>query len=175
MTKKERRERRLATKRKYNKSAKGKAAIARYVASDKHRATTARWAATEDGKASARERMRKWRERNPELARERNRESLRKWREENREAYRIHCRKRRKLEHEAEGKHTAKDIKALYLKQRGICLCGDDLGTTYHVDHKTPLVRGGIDWPKNIQLLCPPCNHSKRDKTMQEWRPPKAN
>ena len=160
-------ESRAAAQLKYNHSAKGKAASARYVASDKHRAASARWQATEVGKANAREKMRRWRAANPEKAREQTKLSLRKWREENREAYRIHCRQRRKLEHDAEGSHTAKDIKALFVKQRGLCLCGVDLDTSYHVDHIVPLSRGGSDWPANIQLLCPPCNHSKRNKLPQ--------
>ena len=169
MTDKERRKRRLATKRKYNHSPKGRAAIARYVASQKHRDATARWAATDHGRQCAIERMRKWRALNPKKAREQTKASLCKWRDENREAFRIHCRKRRKLEREADGHHTITDIKKLFTKQRGICICGVDLGISYHVDHKTPLSRGGSDWPRNLQLLCPPCNYSKRNRTMREW------
>lgn len=37
------------------------------------------------------------------------------------------------------------------------------------IDHKTPLSRGGSNWPGNIQLLCLPCNDSKGTKTMDEW------
>lgn len=163
------RERRLAAQRKYNKSPKGRAASARYCASEKKKADDARWRATDRGKENARDRQRRWRALHPDKDRESRLMSLRKWREENREAYRIHCRKRRKLEREAEGSHTAADIKNLFAEQRGICLCGDDLGTNYHVDHMTPLSRGGSDWPENLQLLCPSCNYSKRNKTMMEW------
>jgi 5-methylcytosine-specific restriction endonuclease McrA len=163
------RESRLAAQRKYNHSPKGKAAAARYAASGKHRVDVARWAATERGKEAARKRMRKWRALNPDKDRESRIRSLRKWRKENREAFRIHCRHRRKLEHDAEGSHTAKDIKLLFAAQRGLCVCGGDLSTSYHVDHMVPLSRGGTDSPKNLQLLCPPCNHSKRNKTMTEW------
>ena len=160
---------RLAALKKYNHSPKGKAAYARYAASGKRKPADARYAATDAAKAKARERMRRWRKRNPDKAREQTKLGLRKWRNENREAFRLHCRKRRKLKREAAGFHTITDIRALFLKQRGICFCGDDLGTSYHVDHKKPLSRGGSDWPKNLQLLCPPCNHSKHNKTMTEW------
>lgn len=162
-------ESRAAAQRKYNHSAKGKAAYARYAASGKRKPSDKRWQESERGKETARERQRRYRQRHPEKVRESNIRSLRKWREENREAYRIHCRQRRKLEHEAEGFHTIKDIRALFVTQRGLCFCGDELGTTYHVDHMVPLSRGGTDWPENLQLLCPSCNHSKRHRTMEEW------
>ena len=158
------RERRLAAQKKYNRSSKGRAAAARYGTTEKKKAADKRWQASERGKEANRERKRRWRAANPDREREIRVKALRKWREENREAYRIHCRQRRKLEHDAEGSHTAKDIKALFVAQRGLCLCGIDLGTSYHVDHIVPLSRGGTDWPTNLQLLCPPCNHSKRNK-----------
>lgn len=161
------RESRLAAQRKYNRSPKGRAAAARYAT--KRKPADRRYQASEHGRERARERQRKYRKRHPDRVRESNIRSLRKWREENREAYRIHCRKRRKLEHNAEGSHTAADIKAIFIAQRGLCFCGDDLGITYHVDHMIPLSRGGSDFPENLQLLCPPCNHSKRNKTMSEW------
>lgn len=40
-----------------------------------------------------------------------------------------------------------------------ICRCGVKKG--YHVDHVKPLALGGEHQPKNIQLLCKPCNLRK--------------
>lgn len=81
--------------------------------------------------------------------------------------------RRRAARRGAEGHHTAKDISALFTAQRGFCVgpCGRALRVFgYHVDHKTPLSRGGSNWPDNLQLLCPKCNGSKGTKTDDEWR-----
>lgn len=81
-------------------------------------------------------------------------------------------RNRRARKRAAKGHHTRADILRLFDKQDGICVgleCGNPL-LRYHVDHKTPLIRGGSNWPRNLQLLCPPCNDAKGVMTMQEWR-----
>lgn len=73
----------------------------------------------------------------------------------------------------AEGHFSGEDISALFTAQRGFCAgpCGRALRVFgYHVDHKTPLSRGGSNWPDNLQLLCPKCNGSKGTKTDDEWR-----
>ncbi|WP_083411279.1 HNH endonuclease signature motif containing protein [Arthrobacter sp. UCD-GKA] len=40
-----------------------------------------------------------------------------------------------------------------------------------HVDHIHPLARGGADAPENMQWACAPCNLSKHDADLFEWRP----
>lgn len=53
----------------------------------------------------------------------------------------------------------------MYKSQRGLCpVCKKKLGEKYHLDHIVPLARGGKHEPKNVQLLCPPCNLSKSAK-----------
>lgn len=37
-------------------------------------------------------------------------------------------------------------------------------------DHIMPLARGGSNEPENLTTACKPCNRSKRDKTLEEWR-----
>lgn len=37
------------------------------------------------------------------------------------------------------------------------------------LDHILPRSRGGTDDPKNLQLLCAPCNSSKGARTQEEW------
>ncbi len=70
----------------------------------------------------------------------------------------------------APGKFTKADISKLLNSQNFICAaCPVDISESFHVDHMTPLVRGGTNWPDNLQLLCGPCNLSKGQKTMAEW------
>lgn len=72
------------------------------------------------------------------------------------------------------GRFSQHDIEALFEKQHKQCLCGVRLTKTEkscRINHIMPLSRGGTNWPHNLQLLCARCNDSKRDQTMQEWRP----
>lgn len=38
-----------------------------------------------------------------------------------------------------------------------------------HLDHRTPLSRGGTNEPENLQLLCARCNSEKHAKTHSEY------
>lgn len=81
-----------------------------------------------------------------------------------------HARRARKLA--APGHWTAADIEQLRIKQNGICAgphCDTPLAVSETKDHKTPLIRGGSNWPRNLQLLCGPCNFSKCARTNAEW------
>lgn len=57
-------------------------------------------------------------------------------------------------------------VKRIGQLQRWFCpICREDLEWSgYHVDHITPLARGGLHESSNIQLLCPPCNVRKSAK-----------
>jgi 5-methylcytosine-specific restriction endonuclease McrA len=49
--------------------------------------------------------------------------------------------------------------------QNGKCtVCRKTFGQSYHIDHIVPLSKGGDNTNLNIQILCPPCNLSKKDK-----------
>ena len=66
----------------------------------------------------------------------------------------------------AGGKHSGKDISDLRRRQKNKCAhdwCRADLSDGYHVDHIKPISKGGTSDRKNIQLLCPICNHKKSD------------
>lgn len=83
-------------------------------------------------------------------------------------------RNRRALKRDAEGKHTAADIRAIFTAQKGLCAnCETKLlksgAKKYHVDHIMPLALGGSNWPNNLQCLCPTCNLSKSAKHPGEW------
>ena len=60
----------------------------------------------------------------------------------------------------------------LYEAQGGRCnFCGRKIDKAYfHVNHLTPVSRNGSDRPKNLQLLCGPCNTRKGDQTDGEFR-----
>jgi len=74
-------------------------------------------------------------------------------------------RRRRARAISADGDHTAADIRAQYERQHGRCYwCGVKVGKKYHVDHVTPLCKGGSNGPENIVVSCTHCNHSKGAK-----------
>jgi 5-methylcytosine-specific restriction endonuclease McrA len=71
---------------------------------------------------------------------------------------------------EAEGTHTAEDIRHIYEEQEGRCAyCGITLYDDYAVDHVVPLSRGGTNWPDNLAVACMFCNQSKHDRLLSEW------
>lgn len=81
------------------------------------------------------------------------------------EATRDRNRHRRALKAGANGTHTAEDIQAQYERQKGKCFyCQKKVGDNYHVDHVTPLSKGGGDGPENLVIACGPCNLAKHAK-----------
>lgn len=96
----------------------------------------------------------------------RNRTRLRqikaKWKKRNPDCARANEAVRRGRIRQAEGTHSMRDIKELFVSQAGKCaICVVELQPGYHVDHVVPLARGGSNWKRNLQILCPPCNESK--------------
>lgn len=61
------------------------------------------------------------------------------------------------------------EIGAMLCAQDARCNYCDELLAAYHIDHKTPLSRGGTNDMENLQLLCPTCNMSKGAKTHEEF------
>jgi 5-methylcytosine-specific restriction endonuclease McrA len=87
------------------------------------------------------------------------------WEMKNPENVRVRGRRRRARLRNAEGVHTAADIKEIHSMQKGRCaICRQKLGQKYHVDHIQPLARGGSDDRANLQLACGPCNLRKADR-----------
>jgi 5-methylcytosine-specific restriction endonuclease McrA len=43
------------------------------------------------------------------------------------------------------------------------------LSDQFHIDHKTPISRGGSNDIGNLQILCPTCNMKKGAKTHDEY------
>lgn len=138
---------------------------------------------------SAKLRSKNWTANNPEKAREYKRREFRRnrrryaaqalaYRENNKEKiraqsarkvaanperYAAYKRNRKARKRNAAGTHTARDISLILNAQCKKCAyCRVDLGARkYHVDHIIPLARGGTNWPRNLQILCGPCNQRK--------------
>lgn len=77
----------------------------------------------------------------------------------------------------AGGSHAHADLRRIWQRQNGECVaCGCRIGRNpdergaYHVDHITPVAKGGTNWPRNLQLLCPSCNHRKGASYWAEFR-----
>lgn len=103
-----------------------------------------------------------------------NKEKIRaanaKWASENQDARLASWRNRDAMVRNAEGTHTAEDVRAIYDRQGGECVyCGADLSKGYHVDHIMPLILGGSNAPENLQCLCPTCNLRKGPKHPDDW------
>lgn len=65
---------------------------------------------------------------------------------------------------------TSSDVENLLVEQQGLCYyCSSDISEGYHIEHKTPLSRGGTDTKDNLCLSCKQCNWSKGKKTEEEY------
>ena len=130
----------------------------------------------------ARNSCRNWTQRHREEARarcsrfyinnpEKRKAKVEKWRRNNPEQYLALTAAHRARKRGAEGRYNAMDVKRIYAQQGGTChYCAKPLGGKYQVDHKTPLSRGGSNWPDNLCCACGPCNARKNAKTESEFR-----
>ncbi len=73
----------------------------------------------------------------------------------------IRC-NRRARKRNAEGTCSADEATAIRASQKDRCAyCRVQLKGKGHLDHIIPLIRGGSNWPRNLQWLCQTCNNSK--------------
>jgi len=96
------------------------------------------------------------------------------WRSNNPEKINAHARNQRARRRNSEGTHTKDEVFNLFEKQRGRCAtCVKKLKSSgksrYHVDHITPIAKGGTNWISNLQLLCQSCNCRKSAKDPLAW------
>jgi 5-methylcytosine-specific restriction endonuclease McrA len=123
----------------------------------------------------------KWREANKEKKAKmdrdwalRNRETVRKYASDYRKKYpeRVNClnRNRKARIRENGGTHTESDIFGILYSQGGRCaLCKVSVKKYRHIDHIVPISKGGGNHRRNLQILCEPCNTSKKDKDQIEF------
>jgi 5-methylcytosine-specific restriction endonuclease McrA len=65
---------------------------------------------------------------------------------------------------------SERDLQALLERQVGRCAyCPNDLDHKRHLDHRTPLSRGGAHAIGNLCWTCPTCNRRKGQKTAEEF------
>ena len=96
-------------------------------------------------------------ERNAEICRA----ATQRWRDRNPDKATAGSRRRAEMVRRAEGTFTQADIKRITIAQKGKCaICRRKKELT--IDHIKPLSKGGTNWPRNIQMLCRPCNSSKQ-------------
>ena len=94
---------------------------------------------------------------------------VREWRIKNPEPTRVANHNRRAFIRGNGGSFTIEDIYELRIAQHNRCYyCNRELNEE-HIDHRTPLSRGGSNYIWNIALACPECNLSKYDKTEDEY------
>jgi hypothetical protein len=132
---------------------------------------------------AARLRAQRWRDSHPEESREqslrsrwkhidRRRETAQQWMRNNPQRNLDAQNRRRARKHAA----TIRDVRPVDLvtmlaAQGGICFyCPAVLGADKHLEHRTPLVRGGAHAVENLCYSCPDCNRRKGTKTEAEFR-----
>lgn len=122
-------------------------------------------ASVERNKARVKAKRAEWYRANAERLREKARAYGPEWRKANPEKHAARERNRRARKRAAEGSHTVDDIAAIRASQKDRCAyCRAKLHGKGDVDHITPLVKGGSNWPSNLQILCEFCNGSKGSK-----------
>jgi 5-methylcytosine-specific restriction endonuclease McrA len=106
---------------------------------------------------------------------EKDRARTNEWRRKNPDKNMEQYQRRRAIEMNSVGSHTAKDVRDILEGQQYLCYwCGCDIGKSFQVDHFIPLSRNGTDYPDNLVGSCGPCNASKKDRIPYlEWIPPR--
>lgn len=100
---------------------------------------------------------------------EKSRERVMEYIKQNPHVMRVSGQNRRAREKNAVGKFGKKDIEVLLQKQKNKCAFCFCKIKTYHIDHITPLARGGTNLPENLQILCQLCNQTKHAKDPIEF------
>ncbi len=124
----------------------------------------------QENRESVREYSREWRKANKGKLRTYGQKRREAHLEAERLAKRVREQKRRAIKAHAGGTHEPADVEQMCEDQKGLCAyCETPLFGSFHVDHMTPLSRGGNNNWDNIAIACPYCNSSKHNKTAEEF------
>lgn len=64
---------------------------------------------------------------------------------------------------------TAAQVKLGLRNDHDCPYCGGSLGDEPHADHIHPVAKGGLSTPRNMVMVCSPCNGAKRDMTLNQF------
>ena len=99
--------------------------------------------------------------------------NTRRWEKENRKQYLLiktkanHKRRASKLN--TKSKLNSEEINQLIINSNNICFWCDSYTEKIHLDHITPLSKGGEDKITNLVISCPSCNVRKNNKNPEIW------
>lgn len=120
----------------------------------------------ERSREQSRKDARKFRERHPELSKKRSWEGYLKFKKEHPDRIRLHKKnynhKRRNLE--MQGDVTTEQLNELIDGSNNVCFWCDTYTEKIHLDHITPLAKGGKHTINNLVVSCPECNFKKGAK-----------
>lgn len=94
--------------------------------------------------------------------RDKSRAFIARWKKANPDRLSASARNRYARIMAAEGTHSAADVARIRSLQKDKCaMCRIRLRGKGQVDHIMAVANGGSNWPRNLQILCKPCNLSK--------------
>jgi len=118
-------------------------------------------------------RNRLWVEANEEKHLAYNRAYTRQWRKDNPSRVKLQKHTRRQREFSATAVLTeqerAETLAHLNTIAEDTCFFCDQITDPMHVEHLTPLSRGGTNHSWNLVMSCQPCNNTKYTKTAEEF------
>lgn len=99
------------------------------------------------------------------------RETRNRWAKNHPDKVRLNNRNNRARRRNVEGVVTEADLEVIWKRQKGRCVyCRNKMTRlSATLDHIKPIVRGGTNWPHNLQFLCAPCNFSKKDRPAETY------
>ena len=117
----------------------------------------------------AKESWRRWVEKDPKKAKELSRKQSKRYYWGNRNKSRSIIHNTRAKRENSPGKWLESLIDEMGQHCKWTCHCGSDISDDFTIDHIVPISKGGTNYPDNIQLLCPFCNRSKKNKPQDEY------
>ena len=133
----------------------------RALKAEKRREQTRKW--RKENPEKVLEIQRKYREAHPEVYRE----ATKKYYQANPEVKRAAERKRKAKKHEnSVFEISTKELKKLYAGPCSYCKASGEMT----LDHVVPISKGGVHGVSNLVPACGPCNFSKGQKLLIEWK-----